>query len=84
MKNYEHPEYLILHELQNLQEEHPDISKLNELVERLENIINENAISMYQHANLYALLGRKDDLRPDTKEKITKLLNIAKDHCEQN
>lgn len=84
MKNYEHPEYLILHELQNLQEEYPDIPKIKELVDRLETIINENAIAMYQHANLYALLGRKDDLRADTKEKIVNLLDVAQDYCKKS
>ncbi len=83
MKNYQYPEYLILYELQNLQQEYSDLPKLNELVDRLKTIINENAISIYQYANLYALLAREGDLRPDTKEKVTKLLDVAKDHCSK-
>ena len=83
MKNFEHPEYQIFHELQQLQKKHPELKDLSELVERVQNIINENAISMTQYAVLYTLLGKDGDLNQETKEKLSLILNSASEHWKK-
>ena len=82
MKNFEHPEFFILHKLQLLQEKYPDLSELAALTKETQKIINENALSMVQAANLYVLLGKEGDLLPETKKKLALLYDAALKACE--
>ena len=77
MKNYQHPEFHILHKLQLMLEKHPEMDDLQTLVGEVRDIINENAIAVVQAANLYALLGKPGDLTSETRQKLRQQLSTA-------
>ena len=77
MKNYQHPEFHILHKLQLMKDKYPDLEELRVLTSEVRDIINENAIAVVQAANLYALLGKPGDLTPETRQKLREQLTAA-------
>lgn len=83
MKNFEHPEFLILHKIQQLQEKYPDFKELSELDADVRNIINENVLSLTQYAHLYALMGKKGDISPEMREKLVAMLECAAEICRK-
>ena len=77
MKNYTHPEFLILHKLQLMLEKNPEQEELLTLIADVRDIINENSLAMVQTASLYALLGKPGDLTHETKHKLRHQLSAA-------
>ena len=82
MKNFEHPEFLILQELQEIRAKHPDIAEIAALEKRVQEIINQNSVAVVQMASLYTLLGRDGNLYPETREKLASLFETARRFCK--
>lgn len=82
MKNHEHPEFQLFHDMQNLFAEQPDFENLGKTLRRTQDIINENAVSVMQHAQLYVIIRRWGDLYPETRATLRRLLRAALDSLD--
>ena len=79
MKNYKNPEFLALYDLQKLKITTPD-SGLREAIERLQIMVNDNAVATVQKALGYVVAGKRQNcLSLDTRRQIHDLCKTMMD-----
>jgi len=83
MKRHDTPEFNALFDLLAILNKEPDNERVSEAADRLQQMINENAISVIQSAHLYVFTAREGILYPETLKTIRRLSQAMVEDVEE-
>ena len=83
MKRHDAPEFNALFDLLAILNRDPDNDRVSEAADRLQQMINENAISVIQSAHLYVYTARDGILNQETLRKIHGLTKAMLEDIEK-